>query len=230
VDRIAANHVSQETDADGGIPPSQSLDNTHDHTWVTSYMCYMGMDRIIRDLSVADLAAQPVPGAVRVSWTPAFEYPASYYNVLRNTEGQTETPRVNDAPITGDPPYAFDDEAIVPGTKYNYYVEAVNLSGMTRVSDPVAATAGVPPYAFALGQNYPNPFDGRTTVEFAMAAAGRASFVVYDLAGREVYRHEDSYSAGKHVLTLDFALPAGVYLYKMTAGDDEAARKMVITE
>ena len=229
-DRIAANLTSQDTDEDGGIPPSQSLDNTHDHTWVTSYMCFMGMDRIIRDLSITNLTAEAVPGAVEVTWEPAFEYPAASYNVYRRAGSSSETLLVTDDPITGDPPYSFADEGIIPDTDYTYYVEAANLSGMTRRSESASVTAGVPPYAFALAQNYPNPCDGHTTVVFAVKETGPAALRVYDLAGREVYNRAGVYGIGKHALTLDLSVPPGVYIYKLEAGEDEAACKMVVTK
>lgn len=228
-DKIASNLVAQDTDDDGGIPPSQAGSATGDHTWVTSYLCMMGMDRIIRDLSVTNFAAAAEPGRLVLSWDPAFETHAAAYNLYRETKGLPGRAKITDTPLTGDPPYAFADTDVVPATTYRYWLEALSPSGHYRITGPVERTAGAVKATFALGQNYPNPATyGRTAVAFALARAGTASFRVYDLAGREVYRTRGDYSAGKHVLELAFDFAPGVYVYKLEAGDDEAAKRMVI--
>jgi hypothetical protein len=72
-DNVAANLVAQDTDNDGGIPPTQAASDKCDHTWVTSYLCMMGMDRIIRDLSVKNFVAVAEPGTIVLTWDPAYE-------------------------------------------------------------------------------------------------------------------------------------------------------------
>jgi hypothetical protein len=67
-------------------------------------------------------------------------------------------------------------------------------------------------------------------VEFALPHPHRATFGVYDLAGREVYSHVGDYTLGKHELHLSLDVPPGVYLYRLKAGDDEAVRSMVVVD
>jgi hypothetical protein len=229
-ENVAANLVAQDTDGDGGIPPSQGLDDTHDHTWVTSYLCMMGMDRIIRGLRIANYAAQKGPGEIVVGWEPEFEHRAAGYNLYREEAGKTGRPKLNDDPLTGDPPYSFKDEHVLPGTTYRYWVEARGPGGRARVTGPLEVQAGGLPCSFALAQNYPNPCTGTTTVAFSLSAASTATLRLFDLAGREVYRSDGRYGVGKHELRLQLDLPPGVYLYRLTAGEEEAARAMVIVE
>lgn len=42
------------------------------------------------------------------------------------------------------------------------------------------------PQRLTLGQNYPNPFSGNTTIDFALPKAGSVELTVYDLLGRRV--------------------------------------------
>lgn len=228
-DNVAGNLVAQDTDDDGGIPPSQAWNDDADHTWVTSYLCFMGMDRIIRDLSVAELEAKAVTGAIAVSWEPADEFPAYGYNIYREHVGFPGNPKINETLLTS-PPYEFEDTHIVPSETYKYTVEAVSRTGHNRLAGPTTCTAGVWPMSFALASCYPNPSDGHTTVEFSLPARGEATFAVYDLAGREVWRHKGKYSAGKHILPLSLNLPAGVYIYELAAGEDTAVGRMVISK
>ncbi len=231
-DDIAANLVAQDTDGDGGIPPSQALGDDHDHTWVTSYMCLMGMDRIIRDLSVKNFVATPEPGVIVLKWEPAFETHAAAYDLYRETVGSPGRPKITDKPIAGNPPYSFTDGDVVHGRTYRYWLEARSPGGgHFRVHGPIERTAGALKCAFALGQNYPNPVtDGRTTVPFALARGGKTLFRVFDVAGHEVYRAENVFSPGKHALELTLALAPGVYIYKLETGRDDAAKRMVITK
>ncbi len=230
-DGVAANLVAQDTDGDGGIPPSQALGDDHDHTWVTSYLCLMGMDRIIRDLSVKNFVATPEPGVIVLKWEPAFETHAAAYDLYRETVGLPGRPKITDKPIIGDPPYDFTDGDVVHGKTYRYWLEARSPGDHVRVYGPLERTAGALKCTFALGQNYPNPVtDGRTTVPFALARSGKTLFRVFDVAGREVYRTENAFSPGKHALELKLALAPGVYLYKLETDRDEAAKRMVVTK
>jgi hypothetical protein len=67
-------------------------------------------------------------------------------------------------------------------------------------------------------------------VEFALGHPHRATFRVFDLAGRVVYTHAGDYTTGKHELHLNLDVPPGVYVYELRAGDDEAARSMVVAD
>jgi len=229
-DNIAGNLVAQDTDDDGGIPASQAGTSDADQSWVTSYMCYMGMDRILRDLGVKDLAAEPRPGEVRVSWAAEFEYHAANYNVYREEVGVPGRPKVNSQPIGGPSPYEFADPHVAVGHKYRYWVEAEGATGFSRTFGPAEVTAGGFPLSFGLSQNYPNPFSTHTTVDIALAEGGEADLSIYDLAGREVWRRDDNYGAGKHAVEIDADLPAGVYLCQLKVGEEAAVRRMVVVK
>jgi hypothetical protein len=91
------------------------------------------------------------------------------------------------------------------------------------------------PMSFGLFQNYPNPARDGTVIKFALPAQAEVELVVYDLSGRRVATvAKDVRSAGvyeqRYGLTDDGGkpLPAGVYLYRLSAGSDVATKKMVI--
>lgn len=92
------------------------------------------------------------------------------------------------------------------------------------------------PATFALYQNYPNPARGETLITYTLPTAAEVELAVYDLSGRRVATlarevrgpgvYEERYGltddAGRH-------LPAGVYVYRLRAGAEVAARKMVVS-
>ena len=72
---------------------------------------------------------------------------------------------------------------------------------------------------FALGNNYPNPFNPMTTIPFSVAEASHVSIKVYDLLGRTVATLVDgTMSAGVHEVAFDASnQPTGMYLVRMEA-------------
>ena len=88
---------------------------------------------------------------------------------------------------------------------------------------------------FALAQNYPNPFNPETTVEFGLRDAQRVSLAVYDITGRQVATLVDGRrEAGRYAVRWtgrDDAgrqVASGVYLYRLTAGEQTVTRKMIL--
>jgi hypothetical protein len=75
------------------------------------------------------------------------------------------------------------------------------------------------PKAFGLEQNFPNPFNPTTTIDYQLPTDSRVSIVVYDLLGQEIKRLVDEVKqAGYHDQRFDAAgIASGVYFYRMTA-------------
>ena len=84
------------------------------------------------------------------------------------------------------------------------------------------------PDGFALEQNYPNPFNPETTIRYVLPGASHVDLVVYDLLGRKVSVLESgTIEAGPHEVRFSAAaLAAGVYVYRIVAGGNSAARMM----
>jgi hypothetical protein len=67
----------------------------------------------------------------------------------------------------------------------------------------------------------PNPASGIAAVAFSLAEVAAARLVLYDVLGREVLSVDAGYlGAGVHRVGLDLSsLPAGVYVWRLSAGD-----------
>ena len=113
------------------------------------------------------------------------------------------------------------------------------------------ADASVPPH-FSLSQNYPNPFNPTTRISVTIgrvvapsAVEGPSSttaisgqwtadswvrLVVYDLLGREVaILANGRYPAGTYSFTFDGSrFASGVYVYRLTVGQNTAVRTMTL--
>ena len=105
-------------------------------------------------------------------------------------------------------------------------------------SSPVTAVASQPatmPTAFALGANYPNPFNPATTIPLSVSAdAEDVELAIYNVLGQPVRQvWAGSLAAGEHRLGWDGrdaqgqSVAAGVYLYRLQVGEQTRVRKMV---
>ncbi len=93
----------------------------------------------------------------------------------------------------------------------------------------------VPHYAFALEQNFPNPFNPTTRISFEITAPQHVSLRVYDSAGRLVsVLVEERRGAGRHEVLWTgrdgYGRPvsSGVYFYRLRAGTMTLTRKMIL--
>jgi hypothetical protein len=97
---------------------------------------------------------------------------------------------------------------------------------LTGVND---GPAGLPA-ASRLEQNFPNPFNPSTTIEYAVAARTHVSLKVYDMSGREVATLIDrTEEPGLKTVKFDAAnLSTGTYLYRLVAGGFTETRHFIV--
>jgi hypothetical protein len=179
--------------------------------------------------NVDDFSARVLPGAVELSWEPNINYAG--FNLYRaEANDLTNEVKINSHPITGRKPFNYVDSIVTADTKYDYTLEAMNLNGGKERYGPIRVTAEgkTKPLSFRLAQNFPNPARATTTIAFTLAEAGDVTLEVFDLSGRKVATVvEGRRSAGENEATLDTGtLAAGVYVYRLRAGDKVAAKRL----
>jgi len=92
------------------------------------------------------------------------------------------------------------------------------------------------PVELSLGENYPNPFNPGTTIEFDLPApGGRVNLAVYDVRGRLVRMLIDQViGTGRHQVRWDGtddhgeAVPSGIYFYRLSTPHGVEQRKAVV--
>ncbi|NHZ84996.1 MAG: T9SS type A sorting domain-containing protein [Planctomycetia bacterium] len=86
------------------------------------------------------------------------------------------------------------------------------------------------PVQFMLGQNFPNPFNPATTIQFNVASSVHVELTIHNLLGRKVLTLINSeYQPGQYSVTFNAnQLTAGIFFYKVIMGDYTAVNKMVV--
>ncbi|HET7153587.1 MAG TPA: T9SS type A sorting domain-containing protein [Candidatus Kapabacteria bacterium] len=92
---------------------------------------------------------------------------------------------------------------------------------------------GAVPATVLLQQNYPNPFQSSTGIQYALPSSEDVTITVYSLAGQKVVTLATGVqSAGSHSVTFDASsLSAGMYFYTLRTGDGTVKTlRMIVTK
>jgi hypothetical protein len=86
------------------------------------------------------------------------------------------------------------------------------------------------PTSFSLTQNFPNPFNPTTTIQFSLPKAGDVTLKVYNLLGEEVKTLVNEYKQiGNHSVQFNAnSLASGIYFYRIQAGSFVETKKMIL--
>jgi uncharacterized protein (TIGR03790 family) len=127
-----------------------------------------------------------------------------------------------------------------PAGLWYYRLRQVDLDGTSHYSEPISVINGVVSDAeekagrtrFGLAQNYPNPYNPTTTIQFDIAITDFVSLKVYDITGKEVASLvNEQLAAGSHYRSLDATgFASGVYYYRLRAGDFVQTKRMTLVK
>ena len=124
--------------------------------------------------------------------------------------------------------------AMPPLAKNKLDTEAVNLVrdwivSMDETGSDVNDERLLPPAA-VLHENYPNPFDRSTVIDYELPQEGPVRLSVYDLQGREVGVLLDGRQpAGRRQVEFDAGdLASGMYIYVLEAAGQRVTKTMVV--
>ena len=118
-----------------------------------------------------------------------------------------------------------------------YHGDAPDMGAFEFESDVVNDVGSeiVIPGIFALHQNYPNPFNPTTKIRYDLPKSKFVSLYIYDVVGHKVKSLINiNKEAGRRSITWDAtndlgqAVPAGIYIYTIQAGEFRQTKKMIL--
>jgi len=121
------------------------------------------------------------------------------------------------------------------------YIEALSMNVLTYLHSQYNSIGIEPvgtevPMNFELAQNFPNPFNPVTIIEFSIPKVSSStqltSLKIYDISGREIaVLVNRELAPGKYSANFEAKnLPSGIYIYKLQYGEFTASRKMILVK
>lgn len=105
-------------------------------------------------------------------------------------------------------------------------VNSIQLSGTGLEDENV-------PTEFALAQNFPNPFNPSTTINYSVSVRTPVQLKVYNMLGMEVatlvdeMKEAGNYSINFDASSSDSYIPSGIYIYELRANNLVLSKKMI---
>jgi hypothetical protein len=176
-------------------------------------------------VQLALVSAEAEPGRARLTWYTATG--AGLTATVYRRSGTSEWAALGTVAADGSGQIVYEDRTVTPGTRYGYRL-GVSENGVESylgeawVEVPVAV-------AFALAGAEPNPAVRELQVAFSLPDAAGARLEAYDVTGRRVAQAEvGGLGAGRHVVKLGGELRSGVYLVRLTRGEQTLTQRAVV--
>lgn len=109
------------------------------------------------------------------------------------------------------------------------YNDGVWRRSLSEMITSVEKIHSIPSY-FSLQQNFPNPFNPYTTMQFSIPHSQFVTLKVYDMLGREVTTlvNEEKLPGNYEVKFDGSNLPSGTYFYRLQAGSFSQTKKLLL--
>ena len=99
-------------------------------------------------------------------------------------------------------------------------------------STGIAAQSYETPLHYSLQNNYPNPFNPTTNIQFTLPRAGYVTLKVYDVLGREIVTLTNGWrEAGTNVVTFNASsssIASGIYFYRLASGNFTQTKRCLV--
>ncbi len=128
--------------------------------------------------------------------------------------------------------YFFRLVTSVTGEAEYNLVNAVNdaSSVAKRSFDKISFTGDKIPVTYDLSQNFPNPFNPATTINYQLPQTGHVTLKIYDILGREVATLVNEQKVqGRYSVNFNAShLASGVYIYQVRVNNYVSSKKMLL--
>ncbi len=157
---------------------------------------------------------------VSLSWQTAVELNNSGFDVERKKDGG-EWQKVAFVPgngTTNEPKsYTYNDNKL-QSASYKYRLKQIDFNSNYEYFDLSQDVIVKPPGNFSMGQNYPNPSNPKSKIDYEIPVNGRVTIKLYNLLGQEVKTIVNEIKdAGYYTTEFDGSnLASGVYFYSIS--------------
>jgi hypothetical protein len=124
--------------------------------------------------------------------------------------------------------YSYADKPL-GGNEFKYRLKQIDFDGQFEYSPEVKVKLDVPA-EFSMKQNFPNPFNPTTKIEYAIPSDNLVQIKVYNVLGMEVATLlNEQKQAGTYNIEFNASsLASGIYFYKIISGKYSEIKKMIL--
>ena len=163
----------------------------------------------------------------QLTWKVGNELNLNYYELQRSTDGQNFT-AISQIKAAGISTYFYNDQLTAAiSSLYFYRLKSVDNDGNFKYSAIIKIGTDLHG-KFAVVN--PNPFNDRLVVAVEFPIAVKATFIISDPGGRQLYKEDRQLSAGTNVVQINETsrLPKGTYLLTIIEGSHQTQSITVI--
>lgn len=159
---------------------------------------------------------------VLLSWVTEWEINNAGFKIERMKSGEDTWTELAFIPGNGTTNeqkfYSYKDEKL-SAASYRYRLKQTDFNGGFEYFSLMNEVKVEAPKNFELGQNYPNPSNPKSKINFELPYDGRVSLKLYDILGKEVMTLVDEEKKADYY-SIEFdgsGLASGVYFYRIIA-------------
>nr|MBP9095685.1 T9SS type A sorting domain-containing protein [Ignavibacteria bacterium] len=169
---------------------------------------------------------------VTLSWSTSFENNNAGFDIERKTSVESWS-KIGSIQGKGNvnsiSTYLYEDRNLQSG-KYHYRLKQIDFNGNFNYYELTNEVIIGIPAKYSLSQNFPNPFNPSTTINYEIPNSNFVSLKIYDIMGREVAILINQFQQpGFYNINFNASkLPGGIYFYKIQAGNFSAVKKLLL--
>jgi len=170
---------------------------------------------------------------VTLQWQTATEENNSGFEIFRSLQKDNSWKQIDfiegNGTTTEKNDYSYIDENL-PAGSYSYKLVQIDFDGTRNETEIVSVEIENQPTAYSLTQNFPNPFNPSTTIQYTIPQSGEVRLSVFNGLGEEVKTLVNE-TKGPGVYEVEFSandFPSGIYFYKIQAGNFVDTKKMIL--
>ncbi|NWF88365.1 MAG: T9SS type A sorting domain-containing protein [Ignavibacteriaceae bacterium] len=174
-------------------------------------------------------SAEGMKDGIQLIWETSSELNNKGFEIERSSDNITFLPVgfvIGKGTTTEKQTYSFFDKQITG--KFYYRLKQTDFNGTYKYSNVIYVSTL--PNKYSLSQNFPNPFNPSTKIEYSIPKDDFVVLKIFDVKGEEVIRLVSEYqSAGFYSALLDGTnLTSGVYYYQLSSGNFMQVKKLVL--
>lgn len=174
-------------------------------------------------VTLSSFGASVEKNNVKLNWVTEWELNNSGFDLERKeTKAESQWKKIafiqGGGTTQGQKFYTYEDKKLKAGS-YNYRLKQIDYNGNFEYFDLSDAVTVKAPNDFKLSQNYPNPSNPKSKIDYEIPFDGKVSIRIYDILGKEVFNLVDEFkNADFYSVEFDGSnLASGMYFYRIIA-------------